>query len=281
MTLRRRINRILTYVVLIVIGVIIIYPFCWLVGSSFKTTYEIFAEPGIIPHNPTFNAYINGWKGGGTVTFGTYFLNTFFYAVLKVLFTVFSATITAYGFTRFEFPFRKPLQAILIGTLLFPAVVVIVPSYIIFARVGWADSYLPMLVPALLAGETYFVYLLMQFFRTIPREMDEAAMIDGCGPVRRLVQILVPLIKPSVITVILFQFIWACNDFLNPMIYLSTESKFPVSVGLKMTMDSSAGLIKWENIFAMSVFAILPPLVLFIFAQRNFIEGISTSGLKG
>ena len=106
-------------------------------------------------------------------------------------------------------------------------------------------------------------------------------MIDGCGPVKRLFLILVPLIKPSVVTVVLFQFIWACNDFLNPMIYLSTESKFPVSVGLKMTMDSSAGLIKWENIFAMSVLAILPPLVLFILAQRNFIEGISTSGLKG
>lgn len=281
MTLRKRINSTLAYIVLVIVGVVIIYPFLWLVGSSFKTTYEIFAEPGIIPHNPTFNAYINGWKGGGTVAFDTFFKNTFFYAILKVIFTVFSATITAYGFTRFEFPFRKPLQAILIGTLLFPAVVVIVPSYIIFARIGWSDSYYPLLVPALLAGETYFVYLLMQFFRTIPREMDEAAMIDGCGPVKRLFLILVPLIKPSVVTVVLFQFIWACNDFLNPMIYLSTESKFPVSVGLKMTMDSSAGLIKWENIFAMSVLAILPPLVLFILAQRNFIEGISTSGLKG
>ncbi len=281
MTLRKRINSTLAYIVLVIVGVVIIYPFLWLVGSSFKTTYEIFAEPGIIPHNPTFNAYINGWKGGGTVAFDVFFKNTFFYAILKVIFTVFSATITAYGFTRFEFPFRKPLQAILIGTLLFPAVVVIVPSYIIFARIGWSDSYYPLLVPALLAGETYFVYLLMQFFRTIPREMDEAAMIDGCGPVKRLFLILVPLIKPSVVTVVLFQFIWACNDFLNPMIYLSTETKFPVSVGLKMTMDSSAGLIKWENIFAMSVLAILPPLVLFILAQRNFIEGISTSGLKG
>jgi oligogalacturonide transport system permease protein len=172
-------------------------------------------------------------------------------------------------------------MAVLIATLLFPATVILVPSYIMFTKIGWVDSYLPLLLPSFFATDTFFVFMLIQFFRTLPRDMDEAAMIDDCGPVQRLVSILVPLLQPAIVTVVLFQFIWTGNEFMGPMIYLSSEYRFPVSVGLKMAMDGSSGAISWENVMAMSVAAIISPLAAFFCAQRHFVEGISTSGLKG
>jgi oligogalacturonide transport system permease protein len=278
---KKHLDLLATYVVLILLGVMIIYPFFWLVGSSFKSSYEIFADPSFIPKNPTLNGYRNGWKAAGASTFLTFFKNTYVYVVLKVLATVVSAVLVGYGFSRFEFPFKKPMLSVLIATLLFPMTVVLVPSYIIFSKVGWVDSYKPLIIPSLFATDTYFVFLMVQFFRSLPRDMDEAAIIDGCGAFRRLIYILVPMLKPAIVTVMLFQFIWTGNDFLGPMIYLSSEFKFPVSIGLKISMDTSSGMISWENTLAMSVLAILPPLIVYILAQRNFVEGISTTGIKG
>jgi oligogalacturonide transport system permease protein len=278
---RKDIYMFLWYLLLIAIGVMMIYPFLWLVGSSFKTTYEIFADPSFIPKRPSLNGYINGWRAAGGATFTTFFKNTYIYVVVKVLATVFAAIITAYGFSRFNFFLKKQLMAILIATLLFPGTVILVPSYLIFTKIGWVDSYLPLVIPSLFAGDTFFVFMMIQFFRTLPRDMDEAAMIDGCGPIRRLISILIPLLKPAIITVILFQFIWTGNEFLGPMIYLSSEYNFPVAVGLKLSLDGAAGVVAWENTMAMSVVAIIPSLIAFICAQRHFVEGISTSGLKG
>jgi len=278
---KKHLDLLATYIVLILLGVMIIYPFFWLVGSSFKSSYEIFADPSFIPKNPTLNGYRNGWKAAGASTFLTFFKNTYVYVVLKVLATVVSAVLVGYGFSRFEFPFKKPMLSVLIATLLFPMTVVLVPSYIIFSKVGWVDSYKPLIIPSLFATDTYFVFLMVQFFRSLPRDMDEAAIIDGCGAFRRLIYILVPMLKPAIVTVMLFQFIWTGNDFLGPMIYLSSEFKFPVSIGLKISMDTSSGMISWENTLAMSVLAILPPLIVYILAQRNFVEGISTTGIKG
>lgn len=276
---RRVVSRFLTYAVLILIGALLIYPFLWLVGSSFKDANHVFTE-SVIPANPTLSGYIEGWKGTGSVSFATFFLNTAMFAVLRVAATVVSATIVAYGFARFTFPFKKLMLSVLIATLLFPKTVILVPSYIIFTKLNWVDSYKPLIVPSLFAADTYFVYLMIQFFRGLPRDMDEAAEIDGCGPVKRLLFVLLPMIKPAMVTCVLFQFIWTSNDFLDPMIYLSTETKFPVSIGLKVNMDASTGEIAWTNILAMSVLAILPPLVLFSFCQRYFIEGIATTGMK-
>jgi oligogalacturonide transport system permease protein len=280
-TTHKTINLLLWYLLLIVIGFFIVYPFFWLVGSSFKNTFEIFSDPSFVPKNPSLNGYINGWKAAGGASFTVFFRNTYGYVLLKVLGTVFSAVIAAYGFSRFNFFLKKQLMAVLIATLLFPATVILVPSYIMFTKIGWVDSYLPLLIPSFFATDTFFVFMLIQFFRTLPRDMDEASMIDGCGPVQRLVSILVPLLQPAIVTVVLFQFIWTGNEFMGPMIYLSSEYRFPVSVGLKMAMDGSSGVISWENVMAMSVAAIIPPLAAFFCAQRHFVEGISTSGLKG
>jgi oligogalacturonide transport system permease protein len=277
----KKLNLVLWYILLVFIGFFIIYPFLWLVGSSFKNTFEIFADPSFIPKNPSLKGYINGWKAAGSATFTVFFRNTYIYVLLKVTGTVFSAVIAAYGFSRFSFFLKKQLMAILIATLLFPSTVILVPSYIMFTKIGWVDSYMPLLVPSFFATDTFFVFMLIQFFRTLPRDMDEAAMIDGCGPVRRLVSILAPLLQPAIVTVILFQFIWTGNEFMGPMIYLSSEYKFPVSVGLKLAIDGSSGVISWENTMAMSVVAIIPPLIAFFCAQRHFVEGISTTGLKG
>lgn len=269
------------YAVLILLGVLIIYPFFWLLGSSFKETHEIFADPSFLPKNPSLKGYFNGWRAAGGVTFTTFFFNTYKYVFLKVAATVVSGVITAYGFARFDFPMRKTLMSILIATLLFPMTVILVPSYIMFTKLGWVNSYAPLIVPSMFAADTFFVFMMIQFLRTLPRDMDEAAMIDGCGPVKRLLHIVVPLLQPAIVTTALFQFIWTGNDFLGPMIYLSAEHKFPVSIGLKMTMDTSSGSVSWENTLAMTVLAIMPPLIVFILAQRRFIEGISTTGLKG
>lgn len=272
---------VLWYLLLAAVGAALIYPFLWLVGSSFKTTHEIFSDPSFIPKTPSLKGYVNGWKAAGGATFTTFFRNTYTYVFVKVLSTVFAAIITSYGFSRFDFFLKKQLMAVLIATLLFPATVILVPSYLMFNKIGWVDSYLPLVIPSLFAGDTFFVFMMIQFFRSLPRDMDEAAMIDGCGPVRRLISILVPLLKPAVITVILFQFIWTGNEFLGPMIYISSEYNFPVAVGLKLSLDGAAGVVAWENTMAMSVLAIVPSLIAFICAQRHFVEGISTSGLKG
>ena len=281
MLMRKNVNLFLWYLMLGAIGVSLIYPFLWLVGSSFKTTFEIFSDPSFIPKNPSLNGYINGWKAAGGATFGIFFRNTYTYVIIKILATVFAAIITSYGFARFNFFLKKQLMAILIATLLFPGTVILVPSYLLFNWIGWVDSYLPLIVPSLFAGDTFFVFLLIQFYRTLPRDMDEAAMIDGCGAVRRLVSILVPLLKPAIITVVLFQFIWTGNEFLGPMIYIASEYNFPVAVGLKLSLDGAGGIVAWENTMAMSVLAIIPSLIAFVCAQRHFVEGISTSGLKG
>lgn len=281
MLVRKNISLSLWYIMLAAIGAMLIYPFFWLVGSSFKTTFEIFSDPSFIPKNPSLNGYINGWNAAGGADFGTFFKNTYIYVLIKVFVTVFAAVITSYGFSRFDFFLKKQLMAILIATLLFPGTVILVPSYLLFNKIGWVDSYLPLIIPSLFAGDTFFVFLLIQFFRTLPRDMDEAAMIDGCGAIQRLINILIPMLKPAIITVVLFQFIWTGNEFLGPMIYISSVFKFPVAVGLKLSLDGASGVIAWENTMAMSVLAIIPSLIAFVCAQRHFVEGISTSGLKG
>ena len=278
---RKHINLVLWYLMLAGVGVVMIYPFLWLLGSSFKTTHEIFADPYFIPRNPTLNGYINGWRSSGNADFGIFFRNTYVYVAAKVSVTVIAAVITSYGFARFDFFLKKQFMAILIATLLFPGTVILIPSYLVFNWLGWVNTYLPLTVPSLFAADTFFVFLLIQFFRTLPREMDEAAMIDGCGAIRRLVSILIPLLKPAIITVILFQFIWTGNEFLGPMIYISSEWNYPVAVGLRLSVGGGEGVMHWENTMAMSVLAIIPPLIAFVCAQRHFVEGISTSGLKG
>lgn len=268
------------YALLAGVGLLMLYPLIWLVGASFKTNAEIFASPGFIPRNPTLDGYIHGWQTSTPYTFARFFWNTFLIVCPKVIGTVISCALVAYGFARFEFPGKKILFALLIATLLLPNVVTRIPQYLLFRDIGWLDSFLPLWVPSAFAGDAFFVFMLVQFLRAIPRDMEEAARVDGATTMQTLVFIVLPMLTPALISVALFQFMWTMNDFLGPLIYISSVDKYPVSLALKLSIDTTEAF-EWNRILAMSVLALTPALVVFFIAQKYFIEGISAGGVKG
>lgn len=277
---KNKINTCLRYLILISVGTVMVYPLIWMVGASFKTNPEIFSSIGFIPKNPTLDGYIRGFKGYEGMTLFYFMGNTYKFVIPKVIVTVISAVITAYGFARFNFLGKKFSFAILLSTLFLPQVVLNVPQYILFNQIGWLDSYLPLIIPSLLAGDTYFVYMLIQFLRGIPKELEEAAKIDGCNAIQTLWYVIVPMLKPSIVSCALFQFMWASNDFMGPLIYVNTVAKYPVSIFLRMSMDADVGF-EWNRVLAMSLIAIIPSLVVFFMAQNSFVDGIAAGGVKG
>lgn len=280
-TLRgERISAILRYVALTVMGLVMLYPMIWLVGASFKTNAEVFTEIGFWPSHFDFGAYAKGWKTSSEYTFATYFMNSFLIIIPKVIVTVISCVLVAYAFARFEFWGKKVLFSIMVGTMMLPLIVLRLPQYLMFKQFDWIDSYLPLIVPSAFATDTFFVFMLVQFLRGIPRDMEEAAQIDGCNPLQLLWYILVPILKPAIISVVVFQFIWTMNDFMGPLIYLSTVEKYPVSLALKMSIGATEE-VEWASVIAISVVALVPSLVIFFLAQRHFIEGATSSGIKG
>ncbi len=277
---RQKITTVFRYAVLTLVGLIMIYPLVWLIGASFKTNSEIFANPGFWPENPTADGYIRGWQTSTPYSFGTFFLNTLWIVLPKIIGTAISCTAVAYGFARFDFPFKKLLFATLIATLLLPNVVTRIPQYLLFRDLGWLDTYLPLWVPSAFAGDAFFVFMLVQFLRAIPRDMEEAARVDGANTWQVLVFIVIPLLMPALISVCLFQFMWTMNDFLGPLIYISSVEKFPVSLALKLSIDTTEAF-EWNRVLAMSVLTLLPALTVFFLAQKYFIDGISAGGIKG
>jgi oligogalacturonide transport system permease protein len=277
---RQKITTVFRYAVLTLVGLVMIYPLVWLIGASFKTNSEIFANPGFWPENPTADGYIRGWQTSTPYTFGTFFLNTLWIVLPKIIGTAISCTAVAYGFARFDFPFKKLLFATLIATLLLPNVVTRIPQYLLFRDLGWLDTYLPLWVPSAFAGDAFFVFMLVQFLRAIPRDMEEAARVDGANTWQVLVFIVIPLLMPALISVCLFQFMWTMNDFLGPLIYISSVDKFPVSLALKLSIDTTEAF-EWNRVLAMSVLTLLPALTVFFIAQKYFIDGISAGGIKG
>ncbi|MDQ0419323.1 oligogalacturonide transport system permease protein [Peteryoungia aggregata LMG 23059] len=277
---RQKMTIVFRYALLTLVGLIMLYPLIWLIGASFKTNSEIFANPGFWPENPTADGYIRGWQTSTPYTFGTFFLNTLWIVLPKIIGTAISCTAVAYGFARFDFPFKKLLFATLIATLLLPNVVTRIPQYLLFRDLGWLDTYLPLWVPSAFAGDAFFVFMLVQFLRAIPRDMEEAARVDGANTWQVLIFIVVPLLMPALISVCLFQFMWTMNDFLGPLIYLSSVDKFPVSLALKLSIDTTEAF-EWNRVLAMSVLTLLPALTVFFLAQKYFIDGISAGGIKG
>ncbi|SIQ21438.1 carbohydrate ABC transporter membrane protein 2, CUT1 family [Rhizobium sp. RU33A] len=277
---RQKLTTVFRYALLTLVGLIMLYPLVWLIGASFKTNSEIFANPGFWPENPTADGYIRGWQTSTPYTFGTFFLNTLWIVLPKIIGTAISCTAVAYGFARFDFPFKKLLFATLIATLLLPNVVTRIPQYLLFRDLGWLDTYLPLWVPSAFAGDAFFVFMLVQFLRAIPRDMEEAARVDGANTWQVLVFIVIPLLMPALISVCLFQFMWTMNDFLGPLIYISSVDKFPVSLALKLSIDTTEAF-EWNRVLAMSVLTLLPALTVFFIAQKYFIDGISAGGIKG
>ena len=280
---KNQISSIIRYTVLIVVGIFMVYPLLWMVGATFKEISEIFAGLNIIPRHPTLEGYQNAVKSyGGNINIWKALFNTFCIVIPKVIFTLVSATLTAYGFGRFNFVGKKILYPIMISTLFLPQVVLNVPQYILYNRLGWVGSplYLPLIVPSLFACDTYFIFMLVQFLHNVPHELEEAAKIDGCNVVQTLVKVVVPMLMPALISCALFQFMWSSNDFMGPLLYVNTPAKYPASYFVKLSMDSDAGF-SWNRVLATSLISIIPSIVIFFLAQDQFVEGISAGGVKG
>lgn len=280
---RRALATVMRYTVLIVVGCIMVYPLVWMTGATFKTNAEIFGGINFWPKEATLDGYKSAFKSyGGNIDIVKSMLNTYKIVIPKVIFTTASATVTAYGFARFQFKVRNLCFAVLMSTLFLPQVVLNVPQFIMYNQFGWIDSkwYLPLIVPTLFAVDTYFVFMLIQFLRNIPKELEEAARIDGCNSLKTLWYVIVPMLKPSLVSCALFQFMWSSNDFMGPLLYVNTPARYPVSMFVKMSMDADAGF-EWNRVLAMSLISIVPSLIVFFLAQDSFIDGIAAGGVKG
>jgi oligogalacturonide transport system permease protein len=277
---KEKIAAAIRYIILLFCGLIMLYPLFWMFSASFKPNYEIFTSLSLWPQEFSWDGFINGWKTGTEYTFGRFILNTFYYVIPKVVFTVISSTVVAYGFARFEIPFKKLWFTTLIATILLPQSVLVIPQYLMFREMGMLDSYLPLYLPMAFATQGFFVFMLIQFLRGLPTDIEEAAMIDGCNSWQLLIYVIVPMLKPAIISVALFQFMWSVNDFLGPLIYVSSVEKYPIALALKMSIDVTEG-VQWNEILAMASIAVIPSIVVFLFSQRYFIEGITAGSVKG
>lgn len=277
---RKKLFGFLSYACLIIIGLVMIYPLIWMLFTSFKSNDEIFGSLKLLPSSFSLEPYIKGWSSAGGITYGKFFINTFMLVIPTTLFTVLSSTLVAYGFTRFEFKGKKLMFGLLISTLMLPNAVIIIPRYTIFKTLGVLDSYGPFYLQAIFACYPFFTYMLIQFMRGLPKELDESAYIDGCGTFRVLFNILLPLLKPAMFSAALFQFLWTYNDYFNSLIYINTVKKYTVSLALRLSIDADT-VVQWNQVMAMACVAVIPVVILFFFAQKYFVEGISTTGLKG
>lgn len=270
--------RLLTYAILIGGAVLMLYPLVWMVLGSFKSDEEIFSNSAALPSGWNFANYTNGWVAT-TPSFTRYFVNSFIICLGAVIGNVLACSLTAYAFARLEFPLKRILFAIMLLTLMLPSHALLIPQYVLFVNMGWVNTYLPLIVPKFLATDAFFIFLMVQFIRKIPRELDEAATIDGCSSFRVFRSIIFPLMQPAIVTTIIFTFIWTYNDFFSQIIYLTSPESLTVPVGLRTLVDSSGG--SYGQLLAMSVLSLVPTFLVFLFFQRRLVEGISTSGLKG
>ncbi|RKM60294.1 carbohydrate ABC transporter permease [Butyrivibrio sp. XB500-5] len=278
--LKNRINEVIMYVVLITIGIIMIYPLIWMFFASFKTNEEIYGSIALLPKSYSFQAFVDGWNAIGGNTYAVFFRNSFLLVLPTTILTVVASTLTAYGFARFNFKGKKAMFVLLMSTLMLPNAILIIPRYAIFRDLNVLDGYGPFYLMAAFACYPFFSYMLIQFLRGLPRDLDESAYIDGCGTFKTLTHILLPLLKPALFSAGLFQFLWTYNDYFNSLIYINTVKKYTVSMALRLSLDTESVVI-WKNVMAMSCLAVLPVVVLFFFAQKYFVEGIATTGLKG
>ena len=284
-TPRRRIKRktwqtVIWFVVLLAITAVVLYPLVWLFLSTFKPNSEFGSNPGLLPSNPTLENYAKVSEGIAGVPMWRFFANSLIIAGGSVIGVVLSSALAAYAFARVQFKGLGILFAAMIGTLLLPFHVLIIPQYILFNNLGLVDTFVPLLLPKFLATEAFFVFLLVQFIRQMPRDMDEAARIDGAGHFRIFWSIILPLIKPALITCSIFAFIWAWNDFLGPLLYLTSPENYPLPIALRLYNDQTSTSDYGATVTA-SFVALLPVLGFFLVFQRFLVDGVATQGLKG
>jgi multiple sugar transport system permease protein len=277
---RRRSTAWSRHLVLIPLLLLLLYPLAWLLSASIKPESEIFTNTGLLPIDPTLANYVTGWTNAGR-PFSHFMANSIAIAALSTIGTVISASFAGYAFARLKFPFRRTLFVAMLATMMLPTQVTLIPQFLIFRELGWVDSFLPLIVPRALAHDGFFVFLFTQFVRSLPRELDEAARIDGCGPIQTFFQILLPLLSPAIITASVFSFIWAYDDFFAQLIYLSTPDLYTVPMALRVFIDTTGGTSSFGGMLAMSVISLVPVTVVFLVLQRRLTQGIAAIGLKG
>jgi multiple sugar transport system permease protein len=273
-------NSVIYHVVVGLVGIIMMYPILWMYSSSLKTRDEVWTTVNnLIPSELHWENYENGWAGFGGLTFTTFYKNSLIYAVFGSALQVSMSAVVAFGFARLRFRGRSIWFSIMLLTLMLPPQVLMIPQYIIFSKLGWVNTFWPLLLPRI-GGDVFFIFMIVQFIRGIPIDLDEAAMIDGAGKIGVFFYVILPQLKPALITATIFSFYWTWNDFLIPLIYLTKPKLYTVSIALRAFSDPS-GMTDWGAIFAMLSLSLVPVFVIFILFQRYLVEGISTTGLKG
>ncbi|WP_154794496.1 carbohydrate ABC transporter permease [Occultella kanbiaonis] len=272
-------RRTFIHVGLVSAAFVMVYPLLWMTATAFRPSEQALIEDSLWVPQPTVENFVQGWNAVGQSGFGVFFLNSFIVAGLAVIGNVLSCALAAYAFARLPFRGRKFWFGLMIGTIMLPIHVLLIPQYLLFNALGWVDTFLPLIVPKFLATEAFFVFLLVQFFRLIPREITEAGRIDGCGHPRIFIRLILPLSVPALTTAAAFSFIWSWNDFLHPLIYLTSQSNYTVPIALSLFVDSS-GTSNYGALFAMSLLSLLPVIGFFLAFQKLLLDGISTTGLK-
>lgn len=280
MTRSVRVQKLFIHLFVASLAIVMIYPVLWLISSSLKPNYLIFSDPSLWPREITIQNYLSGWYVTRDATFSIFFRNSFVISGISVVANVITCSMAAFAFARMRFPLRNLWFACMLVTIMLPTHVTLVPRYAIFHSLDWINTFLPLTVPKVLATDAFFVFLIVQFFRGIPKELDESATIDGCGPVQIYARILIPLAVPALITTAIFTFMWTWDDFFSQLLYLNTVDKFTVPLGLRLFLDSQ-GQSSWGSVFAMSVLGMLPIVAVFFSFQRYIVEGIATTGVKG
>ncbi|MCI3921784.1 carbohydrate ABC transporter permease [Paenibacillus sp. TRM 82003] len=266
------------HIALIAFAVLMVYPLVWMVVSSFKPGNLVLSQPGLIPSEVTLENYRNGWGALGE-PFSLFFANSLFLTVGSIVGNLFSCSLAAYALARLDFRGRRIYFGITLASVMLPMHVLVVPQYIFFSQLDLLNTYFPLLIPKFLATDAFFIFLMVQFIRTIPRELDQAAAIDGAGPFRTFWFVILPLMKPALVTTTIFTFIWTWNDFFTPLIYLTSVEVYtvPVALNTMVNAETQSGV---GALFAMSLLSLAPILVFFAVAQKYLIRGIATTGLK-
>ena len=267
------------HALVILFGLFMMYPLLWMLVSSFKEPTQIFRS-GFWPTKWIWDSYVTGWAGISGYPFSLFLRNSFILVGAVIAGNLISCSLTAYAFAKLQFPLRGFWFALMLGTLMLPMHVKIIPQYILFKQLSWTNTYLPLIVPSFFATQGFFVFMMTQYMRGLPREMDEAATVDGCGFFRHYATIILPLSIPVLITTSIFTFIWTWNDFFSQMLYLSQLNTFTVALALRMFVDGM-GQSFWGALFAMSVVSLIPLFVMFIGFQNYLVEGITAGSIKG
>lgn len=261
------------------LGLIMLYPVLWLLSSSFKPNTLIFSDTSLWPKEVTLDNYVNGWKGLQGISFARFFANSAQISILSVLGNIVTCSLAAFAFARLQFRLKKLWFALMLVTIMLPYHVTLVPQYILYNKLEWINTFLPLVIPKWLAHDSFFILLMVQFIRGIPKELDESATMDGCSQWQIYLRIVGPLLVPALITTAIFTFMWTWDDFFSQMIYLNKVDLFTVQLGIRSLFDPS-GESDWGALLAMSVLSLVPIMAIFLAFQKYFLDGIATTGLK-